>query len=395
MAVAGIICEYNPFHNGHARQFALLRQKLGEQTPIVCLMSGNFVQRGEAAVFDKMTRARAAVLCGADLVLELPVTKALSSAESFASGGVEILCRTGCVDTLCFGCESGDGNIIMSTAKALLRPEFDRRLRSRLETGVSYAAARQQALEDPALAACLTRPNDILAVEYCKALLRRGGGMKPLAIARRGDYLAQEPETENPSALSLRRSIAAGTPWLQCVPPAVRELYETAEVYGLPWGERAVLARLRTMTDAEFEALPYGTEGLWRRFMTACRTQTGVEEILQATKSKRYARTRLQRMLLCAYLGIDGKTLQSPISYVRVLAFNDTGRQLLRQMKREGDLSVVDAGQRPEDASYYALERRCSDLYTLFARDAANCRCRNEEKLRNFYDKNEKNTCKT
>ena len=192
----GVICEYNPFHNGHEKQLAVLR----ERGTIVCLMSGNYVQRGEPAIMDKLTRARAAVLCGADVVLELPLTYAIRSAEGFADGAVDIFTKLGCVGTLAFGCEDVDHNKIMSTARALLTPEFPGFLKIELALGRSFPAARQRALERlGADAALLTAPNNILAVEYCKAILRRGETLSPLMLHREGSYhLSDDPE--NPSA---------------------------------------------------------------------------------------------------------------------------------------------------------------------------------------------------
>ena len=146
MQICGVICEYNPFHRGHEKQLRMIRAALGEETAVVCLMSGSFVQRGEPAVFDKRTRAAAAVLSGANLVLELPVTKALSSAEGFARGGVEIFTKLSLVDTLAFGCESGSGEEILRAAAAMCSPSYEEALRERIKTGLSYPAARQQAL---------------------------------------------------------------------------------------------------------------------------------------------------------------------------------------------------------------------------------------------------------
>ena len=189
MGTVGIICEYNPFHNGHLRQFRLARERAGEDCALVCLMSGNYVQRGEPAIFPKRLRAEAALRCGADLVLELPLTVALSSAEGFAAGGVSILSSLGC-DRLCFGTESADFDDLLRTARANLDPAFDALLRSELETGCSYAAARQRALERLGAGAGLSSPNDILAVEYLKALLRQEGSMEPLPILRPNTYHA-------------------------------------------------------------------------------------------------------------------------------------------------------------------------------------------------------------
>ena len=218
MQTVGVICEYNPFHLGHARQLAAVRQQLGRDTAVVCLMSGNYVQRGEPAVFDKGVRARAAVDAGADLVLELPVTAALQSAEGFAAGGVRILSALGC-GYLSFGCESGSGEALFRAAEASCAPEFEAFLHEAMQEGLSYAAARQRALA--ALGAngeLLTRPNDILAFEYCRAIIRQESALRPLAVLRPGDYHADEPDAEHPSATAVRRLILTGGDWRPYVP---------------------------------------------------------------------------------------------------------------------------------------------------------------------------------
>ena len=365
MQTVGVICEYNPFHLGHARQLTLIRRQLGPETAIVCLMSGNYVQRGEPAVFDKCVRARAAVEAGASLVLELPVTYALRSAEGFAAGGVSILSRLGC-GVLSFGCESGDGDAIFRAAEAACSAEFEQALHARIQTGLSYAAARQQALEalrqDGQL---LTKPNDILAFEYCRAILTQRSPLRPLAVLRPGDYHADTPDAEHPSATAVRRLILSGGSWRQYVPAACT--YENVVPHALLWGEKAMLARLRGMGQADWAQGAHGSEGLWSKVWKAVQAQPDYEHILEAAKSKRYPRTRLQRLLLCAYLGLDAQTLLREAPYVRVLAFDKAGQAVLRQAKQAGGLPLINAGQTPPDASYAALERRCAALYGLFA----------------------------
>jgi len=363
LATVGIICEYNPLHNGHRKQIRLIRQMLGEDTAVVCCMSGNYVQRGAPAMFDKALRARAAMYAGADLVLELPVNYALSSAEGFAAGGVKILSHI--CDYLCFGCETGNADTLMTTAKALLSEAFPPLLRSELDKGKSFPAARQAALEAMGCdAELLSRPNDILAVEYCKAILAQGCSMKPLPIFREGSYHAETPEIENPSATAVRKLMTEQNDWHPYLPNS--ELWESAPLHTLAAGERAILARLRTMTDAEFEALPYGSEGLWRKFMHASRSCATLEAIIAATKSKRYTRTRIDRMVMCAFLGITKEILEVPAPYTRVLAFNDVGRSLLKQMKQY--VLCINAGESFDDP-YWELEKRWESLYGLFCVD--------------------------
>ncbi len=362
MAITGIICEYNPLHLGHKKQLDIIRSA----TPgdgIVCMMSGNFVQRGKPAVFDKMRRAQAAVGCGADLVLELPVTAAMSSAEHFAAEGVRLL-GSFC-DQLSFGSETGDADSLMATARALLSPEFSAALKQELEKGLSFPAARQAALADASQ--LLSQPNDILGVEYCKAIISQNSQMKPAPIRRQGCYHDTTADPENPSATAVRQLIESNQSWQSFVPEAAAEVFTCAPVHTLAAGERAILGRLRTMTDEEFEALPYGSEGLWRKLMHASRENATLEEILIAVKSKRYTRTRLDRMVMCAFLGLTKEDLGTPAPYARVLALNDRGRELLNTARKTGHFPNI--GE-TVDHPYQQLESRCGSLYGLFAEGA-------------------------
>lgn len=363
MTVCGIICEYNPLHLGHRKQFGLVRRAKGQDCAVVALMSGNFVQRGEPALLDKTVRAKAAVLSGASLVLELPVGAALSSAEGFAAGAVRILSPI--CDCLCFGAEHPDQAPIRATAHALLSPGFPAMLREELSKGLSFPAARQAALEAAGLDSGLLRsPNDILAVEYAKAILSQRSSLEMLPVFRAGSYHAETPDPENPSATALRLRMLRGGDWEPFVPAEAVDCYRSAALHTMDAGERAILARLRTMRDADFAALPFGSEGLWRKLMREARRQSRVEDILEAVKSKRYTRARLSRMLLCAYLGLTEADLAAPAPYVRVLAFDNQGREILRRHKNAGNL--VNIGQAAFHP-YENLESRLDDLYALFA----------------------------
>jgi len=380
LKTVGIVCEYNPLHKGHRKQLRAVRELLGEDTAIVCAMSGNFVQRGAPAIVDKSLRAEAAVRCGADLVLELPVTRALQSAEGFAAGGVEVL--KGLCDTLCFGSETADGDRLMDCAKALLSADFPPLLRRELEKGCSFPAARQAALEQMGMDAAIVRePNDILGIEYCKAILTQEAAMDILPIKREGSYHAEIADNDNPSATAVRELMLYRHNWRGFVPRNARALFESAPLHTMAAGERAVLYRLRTMTDAEFEALPYGSEGLWRRFMKACREEAALEDIIAATKSKRYTRTRIDRMIMCAALGIDREMLTAPVPYTRVLAFTDRGRGILKEAKKKAP--YLNTGERAEGA-FWELEKRCDDLYGLFRAEGTGAPG-TEEKRRIFY----------
>ncbi|MBQ8748711.1 MAG: nucleotidyltransferase family protein [Oscillospiraceae bacterium] len=362
MGVTGIICEYNPLHLGHKKQIDTIKARRPEDS-IVCLMSGNYVQRGAPAILDKSLRAKAAVLSGADLVLELPLTASLSSAEGFAAEGVRILGRF--CDRLCFGVESATADSLFATAKALLSPAFSENLRFGLCNGVSFPAARQMALQAMGVQHdTLSQPNDILATEYCKAILQQGVSMEPMPIAREGNYHDTAIDAENPSATALRMCMTEGKDWMAYVPEPARAVFTGAALHTLAAGEQAVLYRLRTMTDEEFESLPYGSEGLWRKLMHNARKYATLEEIITATKSKRYTRTRLDRMVMCAFLGITQEDMDSPAPYARVLALNDKGRDILKSARETGQF--FNAGE-SVDFPYQDLEVRAGRLYGLFS----------------------------
>lgn len=379
MAAAGIIAEYNPLHLGHCCQLRRLRALLGEETPVICAMSGNFVQRGDFALLGKHTRAEAAVRSGADLVLEIPLSWACAPAERFAQGGVEVLLGTGLVTDLVFGSESADAGAIRSATEALLGPDFPEALRRELAGPHSFAAARQRALAGligEEGAEVLSRPNDILAVEYAKALSREGSEVHLVPILRQGAGHDQDGG-EYPSAGSIRRMIQEGrrAEALAAMAPAMRELYEAEEARGrapvfAAGAERAILAQLRRMGEADFLALDAGGEGLGNRLAAAAREAASLEELLDRAKTKRYAYSRLRRLALWAYLGLRPETLPARVPYLRPLAMNQRGRALLAEARRRAALPILTkpADVRrlsPEAQAVFRREVLATDLYTL------------------------------
>ena len=363
METVGIVCEYNPLHLGHKKQFDRIRQQLGNDTAIVCMMSGQYVQRGYPAVFDPSLRAKAAILAGADLVLQMPVTTSLASAESFAAGAVALLAPL--CDRLCFGAEDANETNLLALAKGLLSPDFSLILRPHLDAGLSFPAARQKALAQMGLPGeLLEKPNNILAVEYCKAILAKKLAIKPMAIYRGGDYHDTAADAENPSATAIRQLMEQNEDWQQFVPEVTRAVYHGAPLYTIADGEKAILGKLRSMTEAEFEALPFGSEGLWRKLMHAVSENAALEQIAQAVKSKRYTRSRIDRMILCAFLGITQADMDAPPPYARVLALNERGGKVLKKAKKSGFYPNI--GEKT-GVDYEVLEQRCSRLYGLFA----------------------------
>ena len=381
MQAAGVIIEYNPMHMGHVHLLREIRRLLGPDTPVVCAMSGNFVQRGDFAIVGRRARACAAVQSGADLVLEIPLPWAVASAERFADGGVQVLLGTGLVSHVAFGSECGDADALLEAAECLLSRPFQEELRRGLTEGRSYAACRQKAVErilGPEKAALLESPNNILGIEYCKSLLRRGSNVRPMTVPRVGaahDEL--DTETAIASASAIRALLRTGEreAALSRMSPVMRQAYEEEETAGRApvlreTCERAILARLRSMSEADFAALDEGQEGLWNRLYDASRSAASVAEMLEAAKTKRYAYARLRRMVLWAYLGLTPADFPAEVPYLRVLAANATGRELLARMRKTANVPVL---TKPADVrrlgaearELFELEVRAADLYAL------------------------------
>ena len=365
METAGIVAEYNPFHRGHAWHIAETRRRLGGDAPVVCVMSGHWVQRGECALADKWLRAALALDRGADLVVELPTPWAMASAESFARGAVSLLAATGVVDVLSFGSETGELAPLEEAAAALDAPDYPERLRAALGRGLSFPAARQEA----AGAACLSAPNNNLGVEYLRSLRALGSTIRPLTVPRQGAGHDGPAAGGFASASELRRLLRAGrgeeaAPYLTA--PWSEELADMQHI------ERAVLARLRTMGEGDWAALPDGggAEGLPSRLAKAAREAVSLEDFYTRAKTRRYTHARLRRLALAAFLGLRAAERPAAPPYVRVLGLGGRGRALLRRMKDTCPLPVIvkPAQARELDGparTLFESEARYTDLYGL------------------------------
>lgn len=375
MRTIGIISEYNPFHSGHRYQLEEIRKTFGADCAIVCAMSGNWVQRGDAGIADKWSRTKMALCGGADLVLDLPTLWAASSAETFARGGVSLLDATGLVDTLCFGSEDGQLEPLEKAAEALQTADWQEALRGYLAKGLSFPAARQKAAE--ALlgdaAACLRHPNNNLGIEYLRAMKDLDSYMMPYTILRVGAAHDDQQDAggEHVSASYLREQILHGdnsplTPYL--TPEDALEL--RADPASLAFCTKGVLARLRSMEEADFDALPDSGEGLGRKLYLAVQEADTLEQVYSLTKSKRYTHARIRRMVLWAFLGLTEADRPAAPPYLRVLGFSSRGQQLLKQMKTTASLPVIvkpahAAKLEPEARRVFDLEARCTRMYDL------------------------------
>ncbi len=360
MKTAAVVAEYNPFHKGHEYQLEMTRH--AGATHIVAVMSGNFVQRGEAAVFDKFLRASAAVKCGADLVVELPLPWAMSGAQTFARGAVSIADSLGCVDMLSFGCECGKADMLAEVADALYSPEFEERINAVLPECVSYAVARQRAVGDmlgSEYAALLESPNNILAVEYIAAKKLFNSPFELNAVSRMGDGYNDEKYSGNSfaSATAIRELIRNGEDYSTLVPEKANGLYsdDFSDERRL---ETALLYALRKLSVNDIALAPDVSEGLENRIYSAVREACSVDELLDKIKTKRYPTARLRRIILSLFLGIRAEHSQGMPPYIRILACNEKGKEILSAANPKVPL-VSRASQ------FNALEGRAKDIFNL------------------------------
>lgn len=377
MRIVGVIAEYDPFHTGHAWQLARLRQ-LGAERVVVCL-SGPVVQRGTAALLPAAVRTEAALRYGADLVLALPAPWACASAEGFAAGGVAVLSALGCVDTIAFGAEHPDAAALAHLAAALERPAFSAALQKQqaVAPGRPFAAVRAAAAEQicPGAAALLCHPNDTLAVEYCRAILRQGSALAPLALPRLGaahDAAAPAPGFASGSFLRAGARKAGFAPLTAYLPPAALPLYQKAEAGGALLDQHAfdiaVLSRLRAMTPAQMTAVRGCTEGLQHRLAAAVRGASSLEALYAAAKSKRYAHARLRRLALDAALGYSAGLPALP-PYLHLLGARREALPLCKTAALPCGASLAAlARQSPAAAAVAEAEAAAADLAALCRR---------------------------
>ena len=376
MKVSGIICEYNPFHNGHLYHIRKTREN--GATHIAAVMSGNFVQRGDTAIMDKLERARLAVRSGADLVIELPVQYSLASAETFASGAVHLLDSLGAVDELSFGSECGDTRKLlkaMETVDLAALTHADE-IKSIMEKGYTYPRALNSVVNgyDPEAAAVIAEPNNTLAVEYLRALKRSGSAMEPFTVMReKAAHDGTEASDGFASASMLREMIENGESidsftteeWAAAVRNAVKN-GETASMSRL---ERVILYKLRTCSVEEIAQICDVGQGLEHRIYGA-RMAGSLDELLFTVKTKRYTMARIRRIMLALLIGITKTDMEQLPPYGRILAFNERGREILARAKGSAVIpfgsSIAKLSQLGDTAERFAeLEIRASDIYGL------------------------------
>jgi predicted nucleotidyltransferase len=383
MKICALIAEYNPFHLGHLKHVSYIKDTLGAEKVIV-IMSGNFTQRGEIAVIDKFTRARHAIYAGADLVIELPTVCATANAENFALGAVGIINSLGIVDGLCFGVESGDRDSYIALARAMNNEskDFKRILKEKLDQGISLAKAKFETVKALGSAdydeSLINSPNNVLGLEYTKALLKLKSDVIIFPMKREGDHNDKTLKKGVTSATSIREVLKTGKikSLKKSVPPFVyKDLKEYPRVF-----ETLTMAKAVTSSAEELARTPDCTEGLENRIKAFLKDNHTLDALVDKVSTKRYTKTRVQRILLSNLLGITAD-LQRECSenklYAKVLAVNSDSKDLIPLICKNSSIPVLtrksdSTGLKKTAEKCFNVDVLASDLYGLITENKQN-----------------------
>lgn len=382
MNITGIITEYNPFHNGH-----LYHLNTGKEVTncdaIVCIMSGNFVQRGEPALIDKWKRAEMALLNGVDLIIELPAFYAVSSAEFFARGAINILDGLGVVNNVFFGSECGDIDLLSKIARILTDEpkELQVKIKENLKSGITYAKAREKALIDilneDSLNEVLSNSNNILGIEYIKAIIKCNSNINPLTMKREGSkYNDKELNTIFSSATSIRENIKNGfslNSLESYMPSPSLQMLKSLANNNYPFVfEEAMYSyiKYRLLTNCiNFNNLFEIKEGIDNKFIKEIYNSSSYEDLILKTKSKRYTYTKISRLLCQLFFSLDNydfnELLQNHNLYARILGFNDKGRQILKDMKKKSSIPIITKVPKNINNKLLKLDIQCTKAYSI------------------------------
>lgn len=353
MAVAAIITEYNPFHNGHAYQIAETKRLLGEDTSIIAIMSGNFTQRGELAFADKTTRAKAACECGVDLVLELPFPFSMSSAEYFAKSGVKIATELGIVDYLVFGSELGDIKLLSEIAENMLSDKFQSSLiaKDKEISNKGHASLVEEVYNElykTELSEDIFSPNNILGIEYIKALKEFSSPIIPFTIKRNGAGYNDKITlgTQMQSASAIRELIGLSDySALDYIPEKAKPIYSSEIKNGFaPTDESrldsAVISHFRLNTSNASTDIHDAGGGLYNRLCQMSMTATSISALVSMTETKKYTKSRIRRAMWNSYFGVTSSEVRELPAYTQVLAMNTKGRSLLKKAKKVSGIPI-------------------------------------------------------
>lgn len=385
MFLSGIIAEFNPLHTGH--KFLIDTAK--KDGAVVCVISGNFVQRGDTAIAEKRIRTQMALNNGADLVLELPCYYSCSTAQNFAFGGVAILDAIGC-DRLVFGSECGDTEVLNKASEILNSLDFSEKLKQNLESGITFAAAREKAAKECGLESdILNKPNNNLAVEYINAIGKLNSKMNYKTVSRKGAaHDSNEITEEFVSASLLRKKLIVGDhdfceKYIAKNDLKLLKRENLAEIKNI---ENTILGILRTKNKEDLSALPDLSEGVENKLFSAIKVATSLEELYDTLKVKRYTHARIRRLVISAVLGADNSLFMKKPPYIRVLGFNKTGEEIIKNCAYKSKIPVIMRAKEIENLGkdaqkVFSLECTATDLYALSLNKPIECGLEYKSKL--------------
>lgn len=370
MKICAVVAEFNPFHNGHA--YLLEKIRSSGYSHIVVVMSGNYVQRGEAAIFPKDARAKAALQMGANLVIELPTVKVLATAEKYAFSALSVIKKFGNqINALAFGTETENFENLVEIKEILGTELFKKEVKLQLEKGLSFAVCRENAVRNiskkPCIANEIKNPNNILAVEYLKAMDKLGMSLDCLPVKRMevpGKYF---------SASKLREMIIQeNLDFKNYIPENLDFNTNLKASYFEMGGE--IICRLRSLEKSDFARLPDVSEGLENRIRSAVKKACSLPELLEFAKTKRYAMARIKRIILCAFLGIDSNMASAEIPYVRVLGSDKKGFEILKNVDSPVITRYSDVLKLGSDAqNFFELENKFTNIYYSLTKEILPC----------------------
>lgn len=380
MSVIGIVCEFNPFHNGHKY---LIDSVKGQDDIVVAVMSGNFVQRGEPAILPKETRIKAALESGIDIVLELPFVYATASAEYFAFNAVKILSDFGC-DKIAFGTENADIESLNKAVDILLKEDFDNEVKKYYNDGVSFPVARQMAFDQFNIDCDISTPNNILAIEYIKAIRKLNAKIEPITVNRKGaGYNDTDAVDEFASATHIRQLIYNNESFEKYIPDYLLDLYNedikngkyvSTEKFNL-----AAFSILRSKLNDNLEDVANMGEGLDNRIKSAVKNNTQLSTLYDEIKTKRYTHTRIKRAVLSTILDVKSTDLEIAPPYCRVLGFNIKASCKMGELAKNSKLPFVAVYSDIVNLSsknanrVFELENKSTDFYNLILHNSASC----------------------
>ena len=373
LKIAGIVAEFNPLHNGHKY---LIDCAKSNSDLVVCVISSNFVQRGEPSIISKFERAKIAVSCDADICIELPTPWAMSTAQNFALGAISQLIKFN-IDTLYFGSESGDLQALLDVANVLNSKEFNESIKNNLNDNITYAKLRQNTLYEflGEQANILSGQNDTLAVEYISAVKKFNKNIEFMPVKRQGAQHNDTTEIDEYSTSTLIRQAIRNNEIEKVkkfVPEAAYDILENSNFANVEKLNLAIMAKLKTMKYEEFSNLPDISEGIENRLYGAIKSSINYNDLCEKVKTKRYTMARIRRLILSAFLGIDNSFFLNKIPYARVLATNEQGIKYISKIKTDNIVLQVSELNKLDEFSnkIFDLECKISDVYNLALENA-------------------------